>query len=150
MNEVSSLIKGAKQSDVRGKITFVNDFDMSQIKRFYIIEPSDTKTIRAWRAHRIEQRWFHVTDGAFLIRLVKLDNWDTPSQDLPIEEYRLQKEKTEVLHIPAGYASSVQALVDNSKLVIFADYGIENVEKDNYLFPEEYWETKEKDKSLNR
>lgn len=143
MKEISSLIKGAEHSDVRGRMTFVNDFDMSQVKRFYIIEPSDTKVIRAWRAHRIEQRWFHVTDGAFLICLVKLDNWDTPSKDLPIEEYRLQKDKTEVLHIPAGYASSVQALVENSKLVIFADHGIENAKNDNYLFPEKYWGTKE-------
>lgn len=136
-----NLIKGGSHSDQRGTITFMNDFDMDQVKRFYVIEHPDTKTIRAWRGHKIEQRWFHAIQGSFLIRIVEIENWENPNTDLPIIEFKLSAKSTEVLHIPVGYASSLQALEKDSKLIVFADYDISNVEKDNYLFPEEYWGT---------
>ena len=83
------FIKGGVAKDERGQIRFVNDFDMSLVKRFYMIKNADTALVRGWRGHRIEQRWFYVLSGAFEIELVKIDNWESPSLDLPIENLEM-------------------------------------------------------------
>jgi len=136
---VPNLIKGGSHTDQRGVIRFFNDFDMESVKRFYIIEHVDTLTVRGWRAHRIEQRWFQVTQGAFKIKLVKIDNWDAPDKNLPLEELIISEQDNRVLHIPAGFATSLQALKENSKVIVFADYGIENAKLDDYLYSPDYF-----------
>ncbi|KKX51752.1 hypothetical protein, partial [Sphingobacterium sp. IITKGP-BTPF85] len=65
------FIKGGIAKDGRGQIRFVNDFEMSLVKRFYIIKNLDLTLVRGWRAHRIEQRWFYVLSGSFAIDTVK-------------------------------------------------------------------------------
>ncbi|WP_316790845.1 WxcM-like domain-containing protein [Pedobacter frigoris] len=134
-----ALIPGGQHTDSRGTLTFLNDFDMSEVKRFYMIQNRDTAVIRAWRAHKIEQRWFYAINGEFLIRAVKIDNFDAPDNDLPIEEYTISAISNQVLHVPLGYATSVQAITNESKLLVFADYGIENAKFDDYLYPQDYF-----------
>lgn len=133
------IIEGGTYTDDRGTITFVNEFDMTPIKRFYVIEHSHLSTIRGWRAHKIEQRWFNVIDGIFSIRLVKIDNWASPNKYAEVIEYVLSSGKEEILHVPAGYASCIQAKERNSKIMIFADFGIENSKMDDYLYPKDYF-----------
>lgn len=140
MTEKPTIILGGRATDHRGTIRFVNDFDMSQVKRFYIIENSDTETIRGWRAHRIEQRWFHVLQGEFRVGLVEIDDWRKPSPNLPIAYYNLSANNMEVFHIPVGYGISIQATEIHSKMIIFGDQGMENAELDDYLFPIDYFE----------
>lgn len=136
------LIKGGAHSDHRGTITFINDFDMQAVKRFYRIKHPDIDTIRGWRGHKIEQRWFHVSSGAFLVKLIKVDDWVAPSSSLPIEEIILNEAHHIVLHIPAGYATAIRALEENSELMVFADYPIEHAKNDDYLFPLDYFKAK--------
>ena len=52
MSEIAQITGGIAK-DHRGQIRFVNDFDMTEVKRFYIITNKDTELIRGWRAHRI-------------------------------------------------------------------------------------------------
>lgn len=134
-----TLIKGGSHTDQRGTISFFNDFYMQQVKRFYYIENAGTQSLRGWRGHKIEQRWFNVCSGAFLVRLIHIDNWETPDQRLPVEEFLLHVKDNMVLHIPAGYASCIQALEDHSKLIVFADYDLEHAKLDDYLFPVDYF-----------
>ena len=42
MTEQIAIISGNIHVDARGSIKFINDFDMTAIKRFYIIENADT------------------------------------------------------------------------------------------------------------
>jgi len=135
------IIRGVSISDQRGTVAFINDFNMQPIKRFYSINHLDINIVRAWRLHRIEQRWFHVVKGEFLIRLVNIDDWVSPSKNLPIIEFLLTEKNNEVLHIPAGFGSSIQATEESSIMIVFADYGIENAQFDNYLFPSDYFES---------
>lgn len=135
-----NTILGGRATDHRGTISFVNDFDMSQVKRFYMVENFDTNMIRGWRAHRIEQRWFHVIRGEFKIGLVEIDNWESPSKNLPITYHILSAKNMEVFHIPLGYAISIQTLEAGSKLMVFADQVMENAKLDDYLFPVDYFE----------
>ena len=132
-------IKGGVAKDARGQIRFVNDFDMSLVKRFYIIKNGDTELIRGWRAHRIEQRWFYVLSGSFELNIVKIDNWDNPSANLAIETLILSTENLEVLHLPIGYGTALRALEDNSELLVFADHGIEHAPLDDYTWDADYF-----------
>ncbi|HWK99309.1 MAG TPA: WxcM-like domain-containing protein [Parapedobacter sp.] len=134
-----TITQGGIAEDHRGSIRFVNDFDMTVVKRFYIIENKDAETIRGWRAHRIEQRWFYVLDGAFSMKTVKIDNWDEPSQELPVEETTLRHEDQRVIHMPVGYGTAFQALESGSRLLVFADYGIEHAKNDDYTYALTYF-----------
>jgi len=133
------VISGGHHVDARGEVTFVNEFDMSQVKRFYRIKHFDTETIRGWRAHKIEQRWFHVFNGTFMVKLVKIDNWENPSSNLDQHKFILKATDISVFHIPVGYASSLQAMEENSEMIVFADYPIEHAKNDDYLFPSDYF-----------
>ena len=136
---IPGIIKGGSNSDHRGTISFVNDFKMDDVKRFYIIKHPDTSIVRAWRGHKIEQRWFYVVKGSFKIKSVKIDNWESPSKNLEQITFILSADDSCVLHMPKGYATSLQALEDEATLIVFADYGIENAENDNYLYPVDYF-----------
>jgi len=139
MKETYSLIIGAHYTDERGTITFFNDFDMREVKRFYRIKQHDNSAVRGWRGHKVEQRWFQVCSGTFEVKLVKIDNWDSPSEFIKSVQVILKAELNAVLHIPAGFASSLRALSANSEIIVFSDYGIEHAKYDNYLFPPDYF-----------
>lgn len=133
------ITQGGIAGDHRDSIRFVNDFDMTAVKRFYIIENKDTETIRGWRAHRIEQRWFYVLHGAFSMKTVKIDDWDQPSRELLVEVTIMRSEEQRVTHVPVGYGTAFQALEPGSKLLVFADYGIEHAKLDDYTYPADYF-----------
>lgn len=132
------IIQGGIASDHRGAIRFVNEFDMTQVKRFYIIQNKDTELVRGWRAHRIEQRWFYVLSGSFMLDTVQIDDWDHASPYLDIESRVLKAEDRQVIHMPIGYGTAFQALEEGSELLVFADYGIEHAPQDNYTWPSDF------------
>lgn len=133
------FIVGGVAKDDRGQIRFVNDFDMSLVKRFYIIKNANTELVRGWRAHRIEQRWFYVLSGSFAIDLVKINNWDKPDPQLSVEHQVLQVTAARVMHVPAGYGTAFQALEAGSELLVFSDYEIAHASNDDYVFPVDYF-----------
>lgn len=136
-------IKGGIARDHRGQIRFVNDFDMSVVKRFYIITNKDTELIRGWRAHRIEQRWFYVIRGSFVLDVVRIDNWQNPSRDLLVERLVLNSENQEVVHLTAGFGTAFQATEENSELLVFADKGIEHAPFDDYTYSTDYFSNRD-------
>lgn len=137
-------IQGGIAEDHRGHIRFVNDFDMTQVKRFYIIKNKDTDLVRGWRAHRIEQRWFYVLSGSFSLDLIKIDNWENASPELPVERRILRAVDKKVLHVPVGYGTAFQALEPESELLVFADYGIDHAKNDDYTWREDYFVNRDK------
>lgn len=139
MEVLPDVIIGGSHTDERGTLTFFNTFDMSLVKRFYIIQHPDTIIIRAWRAHRIEQRWFKVSQGSFKVSLVKIDHWETPDPNLKMIHFELNAIQNTLLHVPAGYASSLQATETNSSVLVFADHSIEHAKNDDYLYPNNYF-----------
>lgn len=136
-----SLISGGFHTDQRGALSFFNDFDMSNVKRFYIIEHPDTNIIRAWQGHRHEQKWFSVISGAFKMAVIKPDDWQHPSKDLMPEIYTLSADNPQVLHVPSGYATGFRALAEHSKLLVFSDATLQDSMKDDYRFDKDYWPT---------
>ena len=133
-----SLISGNCHKDSRGLLFYNNDFDLTNIKRMYVIENSAVDLIRAWQGHAIEQRWFSAIQGRFKIQLIAIDNWDKPSEILPRLVYILESTTLDVLHIPAGYVSSIQSLEEGSKLVVMTDYKLGEI-NDEFRYPTNYF-----------
>lgn len=138
MNKIN-IIQGGISRDSRGQIRFVNDFDMTLVKRFYIIKNSDMELIRGWRAHRIEQRWFYVLSGEFSLDVVKIDHWEQPDPHLPIQNYKLHAAEMKVLHLPAGYGTAFRALAPDSELLVYADYPVVHAPLDDHTWPVDYF-----------
>lgn len=134
-----NTIQGGIAQDERGALRFVNDFDMSLVKRFYIIKNADTELIRGWRGHKIEQRWFYALSGEFSLDLVKIDNWANPDQSLPIYNITLKACEMKVLNVPSGYATAFRALEKGSELLVYADYPLSHAIEDDYTWPIAYF-----------
>jgi len=116
------LLKGNCHTDERGNLKYKNNFDTSEVKRTYIIENKSTVFKRGWQGHKVEQRWFSALSGSFQIQLIKVDDWEHPSTTLNPFVFQLESKTLDVLHIPAGYISCIQATEENSKLLVMADY----------------------------
>tara|TARA_B100001564_G_scaffold357611_1_gene374300 strand:- start:844 stop:1275 length:432 start_codon:yes stop_codon:yes gene_type:complete len=126
--QLPKIIKGDSFTDIRGTVNFNNSFDASQIKRMYIIQNSSVNFIRGWQGHKVEQRWFSALQGSFRIKLIKIDDWNTPSKSLVYQEINLEAKTLDILHIPQGYVTSIQSIKNNSKLLVMADYAIGEIE----------------------
>lgn len=133
------LFQAEQHMDERGILSFFNQLDISQVKRFYVIEHPDTKIIRAWQGHRVEQKWFCVIKGIFSLATIKPDDWTTPSKDLkPVSRFLSSKE-LKILHVPGGFATGFRALEANSKMLIFSNATLEESKRDDYRFDKEWW-----------
>ncbi|MGJ1403300.1 WxcM-like domain-containing protein [Sphingobacterium siyangense] len=139
MMQELKFIQGGCSKDERGQIRFVNDFDMSLVKRFYIIKNADTELVRGWRGHRIEQRWFYVIAGAFNVKIVRINNWEDADNMLPIQNIELNNKDMQVLNVPGGYATAFIASEPNSELLVYADYPLSHATLDDYTWPVEYF-----------
>ncbi len=128
------IIKGGHFSDERGELSFNNAFNVSSVKRIYTIKNCDTQFIRGWKVHKIEKRWFAVMSGEFTISCVKVEDLEKNVKDLSIEEFKLSSQELDVLHIPAGYATAIQAKTDDAKLLSMSDYELGEVD-DDHNFP---------------
>lgn len=116
------IIKGGSHSDDRGLLQFNNSFDATAVKRIYLIENKETTFVRGWQGHRIEQRWFSVLEGSFKIELIAIDNWENLSRDLKSLCFIVNAETLDVLNVPQGYISSIEALEEAAKLLFMSDH----------------------------
>lgn len=135
---IPKIITGNSHTDARGTLFYNNDFDASTVKRMYVIENVNTDIIRGWQGHKMEQRWFSAIKGSFKIQLIKIDHWDQPSKNLEKLTFVVNAEKLDVLHVPKGYVCSIQSLEEGSKLLIMADYRLNEI-IDEFRFPLDYF-----------
>lgn len=133
-----TLILGGSYYDKRGSLKYNNDFDVTLIKRIYMIENVDTIFIRRWQGHRIEQRWFTAVAGKFKIELIKVDDWKNPSKELERITFEVSDENADVLHVPRGYISSIQSMIESSVLLAMSDYKLNEIQ-DEYKFSSDYF-----------
>ncbi|UGS24177.1 WxcM-like domain-containing protein [Flavobacterium channae] len=138
MKVLPQIIKGNSHADDRGVLQFNNDFNALGVKRIYTIENRDTAFVRGWQGHKIEQRWFSAVQGSFKIVLIAIDDWVTPSIDLEQHHFVLDSLKMDILHVPPGYVSSIQALEESSKLLLMSDYLLGEI-SDEYRYDITYF-----------
>ena len=134
-----TLIKGGLHSDERGDLYYFNELNLDTIKRMYLITHPTTDIVRAWQAHKREQKWFKVVSGAFKIVVVQPDNWKTPSEPLATTVFILKAKNHEILHIPGNFANGFKALEPNSELMVFSDFTVAESAEDNFRYPAELW-----------
>ena len=135
------IISGGTYNDERGNLHFFNDFDMLCIKRMYLTTHYSKSVVRAWQGHVVEDRWFTCVKGAFIIKLIKIDDWENPSDSLDVLEFTLSEENPQVLYIPKGYVNGFQALEDHSKLMIMSNYKFNEIQNDQIRFDSQKWTT---------
>lgn len=132
------LIEGNAHKDERGTLFYNNSFNAIKVKRMYVIENKDTTFVRAWQGHKIEQRWFSAIQGSFEIRLIEIDDWQKPSVDRQQFVFLLDSARLNVLHVPSGYVSSIQAMSTGAKLLVMADYMLGEI-TDEYRYDSNYF-----------
>lgn len=133
------LIEGGSFEDQRGLLEYNNNWNPNKAKRLYFITPKDLNTIRAWQGHKIDTKWFMVISGKMEIKAIKVDNWSSPSIDLPVLSYELNSESKSILEIPGGYVNGFRSLVENSTLLVFSKLDLENAKSDDFRFDKEKW-----------
>ena len=139
MIQKPKVIEGGIFLDERGTLKFVNNFNFSDVRRFYIIENNSVDVIRAWQGHKKVNKYFYIVSGSFLICGVKIDDWENPSQNLQVEKFILSENKSQILMIPPGYANGIKALKLSSKLLVFSSQTLEDAKNDNYRFDSKLW-----------
>ena len=139
---VHQLIKGNNFRDERGGLNFFNEFDMSEINRMYEISPNDTDTIRGWQGHKAEKKWFYCNSGSFIVNLIEVDDFDSPSEELIAKRYVLDVNEPAILEISGGYATGFKAQTANSKLVVFSDFTLDASKEDDFRFDISTWSAK--------
>ena len=139
LSEKPYLIEGGFAIDDRGQVSFINDFDFKDVKRFYITENFSTDTIRAFHGHFKEAKYVLVVSGSALVVAVKIDDPKNPSKDQELHRVVLSSKKPAVLYIPLGYANGFRALEKDTKVIFFSTSSLEESKKDEYRFPYNYW-----------
>ena len=132
-------IQGGISVDDRGEISHVNELDMSEIARFYIIHQKDPFVIRAWHAHQQEKKWFYAIRGSFTGAFVKVDHWENPSPDLKAEIYQLTAGDSRVLYVPEGYANGFKANEPDAELLVFSNKILSVARKDSWRYESKMW-----------
>lgn len=132
------IITGAQFADHRGVLLYNNDFDLQSIKRMYVIKNQDISFVRAWQGHKIEKRWFCAIQGAFEIQIIKIDHWDNPTKSLPKEVFSLSEATLDVLYVPNGYVTAIQATQKDATLLVYSDYALGEIQ-DEYRWNKNYF-----------
>ena len=133
------VIRGEIFRDERGQISSLNEFHFEGVKRTYIIHHPDASVIRGWHAHQFERKWFYCIKGAFSVALVKIDNWENPSQELPAEVFRLTENDSRLVCVPAGYANCLKAHEADSIMQVYSDKILSEALGDSWRYDKSMW-----------
>jgi len=139
LNDEPKIIDGGIAKDERGQLVFSNDFNMNDIKRFYMVENSSIDVIRAWHGHDKEAKYVFVVSGSALVAAVFLNDLKQPDKNNKIYKYILSAEKPQVLYIPSKYANGFKILELGTKVIFFSTSTLEESKNDDYRFPVDYW-----------
>jgi dTDP-4-dehydrorhamnose 3,5-epimerase-like enzyme len=132
-------IQGNLFQDHRGTVGFVNDCDLSEVRRMYRLSHHDTNVFRGWQGHQKEQKWFHCAAGVFEVQVVQPDNWAQPSGQELVQTFQLAADQPSVLHINGGFVTGIHAVTVPAILCIFSDVDTETSKSDDFRFPPETW-----------
>jgi dTDP-4-dehydrorhamnose 3,5-epimerase len=126
-----------------GDIQFFNPFhiDLEKIKRMYVIDLFKENEFRGWHGHKKEKKWCICLKGFAKVGIIKIDNFDNPSDDLKPEWYILRENDCEILYIPNGYANGVMKFtnLDDCKVLFFSNKTVSESESDDYRFDNKKW-----------
>ncbi|MFI3315309.1 MAG: WxcM-like domain-containing protein [Rikenellaceae bacterium] len=138
-NSEIKIIEGEVFADHRGKICSLNNFRFPGVERFYFIHHENTEVIRGWHGHQHEKKWFYCVKGSFTMAFVKIDDWDTPSEDLEATIVELTEENSKIVCIPEGYANCIKASSPDSTLMVLSGKILEEALNDSWRYDSSLW-----------
>lgn len=118
------IIKGDLFKDNRGKLFSCNEFNMSSVKRLYVIENFDSNYIRGWKGHKIETRWFFAIRGSIIINTILISDLENSHPSPELKTFILNEDNLNVLEVPPGFATSIKQYSNGDRICVFADYEI--------------------------
>ncbi len=138
MSDSPHIIPGGVAVDDRGSVRFVNDFDFSNVKRFYQVQNHRKGFIRAWHGHNHEAKYVYVASGSALVGAANMES-------LEVEKYVLSSASPKVLYIPAGYANGFKTLEENTIILFFSTSDLKSSLNDDIRFQYDKWNIWEED-----
>lgn len=129
----AKVLNGGIAVDDRGSVRFVNDFDFSDVKRFYQVENHRQGFIRAWHGHKKEGKYVYVPCGSALIGIV---NMETEK----IQKFVLSSKSPKVLFIPPNHYNGFKNLEDNTSVQFFSTTTLEESLGDDIRMPHDKWD----------
>ena len=138
-NKAPTILSGAVAVDDRGTVRFVNDFDLSTMRRCYLVDNFSTDTVRAFHGHLREAKCVYVISGSAIVAAVEMNDARSPSKKNKVHRFVLSAQKPSILYIPPGYANGFKPLESNTKIMFFSSTGLKESEGDDYRFPADYW-----------
>lgn len=132
-------IEGNSIVDDRGMVSFINAFSFKGVKRFYQVVNHQAGFVRAWHAHKKEAKYVYVSSGSAIVAAVKIDNWTSPSTDIPIYRFVLSSHKPTVLYIPSGYANGFKTLTPDAVLIFLSTLTVEESRGDDIRYDAHLW-----------
>lgn len=127
------IILGGIAVDDRGSVSFVNDFNFSDIKRFYMVENHRVGFIRAWHGHKKEGKYVFVAKGAALIGAVEMNSSDP-------KKFILSDKSPRILFIPPGYANGFKTLEEGTRIIFYSTSTLEESLGDDIRFSFDHWD----------
>ena len=134
----TKIISGGLSVDDRGSVTFVNDFNFSDVKRFYVVENHRSGFIRAWHGHEKEGKYVFVVKGTALIGAVDMRS-DSPNKCI------LSDRSPKILYIPPGYANGFKTLEEDTRIIFYSTSTLQDSLGDDVRFPFDKWNIWEED-----
>lgn len=135
-----TLIAGGLAVDDRGEVGFVNGFAFDNVKRFYTVRNHRAGFVRAWHAHRREGKYVTVVSGAALVGALRIDDWDSPSESLPVVRHVISAAQPKVLFVPPGYANGFMSLTDDARLMFFSTSTLDDSKDDDIRYDARRWD----------
>lgn len=133
------LITGGFSADDRGFVNFNNNFVFNKIKRFYIVENHRSGFIRAWHAHKREEKFVLCLSGSAMVSAVKINNFKAPDKKAKIFSFILTSRSSSILYIPKAYANGFKTLTKDAKLMFFSSSTLKQSIKDDFRYKFDYW-----------
>jgi len=138
-NSEPMLIKGGFAVDERGKVSFCNDFNFKDVKRFYVLENLSTSIIRAFHGHLIEAKYIFVISGSAIVCIGKFNPSEKTGEKENVHRFVLSSKEPSVLYVPGGFANGSRFLEDNTKIIVFSTSSLQDSKNDDYQLPYDYW-----------
>ena len=128
------LIQGGLHTDARGVLRFCNDFDMSDVKRFYTIANSAEQPVRGWIGHKRETKWFFPVRGKTVIEVERFGQDLQEGQDCVGEvtaKLVLVADEPKVVKVPPGNWFKIVQDGD-AEVMVFSDCKVGEFEGDDF------------------
>lgn len=132
--EEPTVIKGGMAKDDRGAVSFVNDFVMSEVKRFYVISSAHQGYVRAWIGHRLERKWFFAVSGKMALVVRTLESFEPDGGVSDSKIFYLDASEPQVVALPRGFAIGIKALSENARMLVYSDKTLEEAKDDVIRF----------------